>query len=96
MNTPSSAGPGQLEEDLEQWKEYVDAARTVGIESVAPVVAPNDPNEPETVRNTTTEVGLWLAKNAPVYAHEDNAEGVICLPMPGSHNGAPQGATAIR
>ena len=220
VNTPSdSARPGQLEEDLKQWKKYVDAARTVGIESVAPVVAPNDPNEPklgdnvfatnpfyalergealygkaiafdvpphffltggsgpgyekfivqaiqwgnahglrtttllspypwptnadgqletfrqftantfsrdtrefvthlmeqnaipsewavdnyedtyphdaaamvpETVQNTTTEVGLWLARNAPVYAHIDNTEGVICPAPSGSHNAEPQ------
>jgi len=212
VNTPSdSSAPGQLEADLKLWREYVDAARTVGIESVAPVVAPNDPDEPklgenvfatnpfyalergealygkaiafdvppnffltdgsgpgyekfivqaiqwgnahglrttmllspypwptnsdgrletfrqftgntfsrdtqdfvrrltkehavpsewavdnyedtyphdapamvpETVRNTTTEVGLWLAKNAPVYKREDNTEGVICFPAP--------------
>jgi hypothetical protein len=37
---------------------------------------------PETVRNTTTEVGLWLARNAPVYARGDNAEGVICPAPP--------------
>jgi len=210
VNTPSdSAAPGQLEQDEQQWKEYVDAARTVGIQTVAPVVAPNDPSEPklgdnvfasdpfyalereealygkaiafdappnfflsggsgpgyekfivqaiqwgnahglrttmlvspypwptnsdgtletfrqftgntfdrdtqefvlrlikehavpsqwavdnyedtypddaaamvpETVRNTTTEVGLWLARNAPVYAHRDNTEGMICFP----------------
>jgi hypothetical protein len=220
VNTPSdSAGPGQLEEDLKQWKEYVDAARTVGIKSVAPVVAPNDPDEPklgehvfatdafyelerdealygkaiafdvppnfflsggsgpgyqkfivqaiqwgnahglrttmllspypwptnsagqletsreftdntfsrdtqdfvsrlrkehaipsewavdnyedtyphdapamvpETFRNTTTEVGLWLAKNAPVYARGGNSEGVICLPLPGFPNAEQQ------
>jgi hypothetical protein len=48
VNTPSdSAGPGQLEEDLQAWREYVDAARTVGFGSVAPVVGPNDPNEPK-------------------------------------------------
>jgi hypothetical protein len=212
VNTPSdSAGPGQLKQDLKQWKEYVDAARTVGIESVAPVVAPNAANEPklgenvfatnpfyalerdealygkaiafdvppnfflsggsgpgyekfivqairwgnahglrttmllspypwptnsngrletfrqftdntfshdtqdfvrrlmnehavpsewavdnyedtypddapamvpETVQTTTSEVGLWLAKNAPVYAHADNAEGMTCFPSP--------------
>jgi hypothetical protein len=35
---------------------------------------------PETVTNTTTEVGLWLAYNAPVYRREDNGEGVICPP----------------
>jgi len=210
VNTPSdAAAPGQLENDVQQWKEYVDAARTVGIKTVAPVVAPNDPSEPklgedvfatdpfyalerdealygkaiafdvppnfflnggsgpgyekfivqaiqwgnahglrttmllspypwpvnadgqletfsqftgntfsrdsrefvrrlreehavpsewavdnyedtypndaaamvpETVRNTTTEVGLWLARHAPVYVHRDNSAGVICLP----------------
>lgn len=32
---------------------------------------------PETVRNTTTAVGLWLAKNAPVYV---DGRGVICGP----------------
>lgn len=48
VNTPSdSAPPGQLEKDLIQWVEYVDAARTVGIESVAPIIGPNDPNEPK-------------------------------------------------
>jgi hypothetical protein len=48
VNTLSdSAGPGQLEEDLKQWREYVDAARTVGIRSVAPIVGPNDPSEPK-------------------------------------------------
>jgi hypothetical protein len=212
VNTPSdSAASGQLDEDELQWKEYVDAARTAGIESVAPVVGPNDPNEPklgdnvfatnpfyaleryealygkaiafdvppnffmtggsgpgyqkfivqaiqwgnahglrttvllspypwptnsngqletfseftgntfsrdtrefvqrlveenavpsewsvdnyedtypndapamvpETVRNTTTEVGLWLARNAPVYARGESSEGVICPPPP--------------
>jgi hypothetical protein len=211
VNTPSdSAAPGQLEDDLEAWREYVDAARTVGIESVAPVVGPNDPDEPklgenvfatnpfyalergealygkaiafdappnffltggsgpgyekfivqaiqwgnahglrttmlvspypwptnsagqletfdeftgntfsrdtrdfvdrlteeravpsewavdnyedtypndapamvpETVRNTTTEVGLWLARNAPVYARGDHGQSVICAPL---------------
>jgi hypothetical protein len=212
VNTPSdSARHGQLEKDIKRWKKYVDAARTVGIESVAPIVGPNDPNEPklgdnvfatnpfyalergealygkaiafdvppnfflsggsgpgyekfivqaiqwgnaqglrttmllspypwptnsagqpetfrqftdntfsrdtqefvsrlvkehavpsewavdnyedthphdapamvpETARNTTTEVGLWVAKNAPVYAHEDDTESVICFPPP--------------
>lgn len=48
VNTPSdSAPPGQLEEELKAWEQYVDAARTVGIHSVAPVVAPNDPSEPK-------------------------------------------------
>jgi hypothetical protein len=39
---------------------------------------------PETVRNTTTEVGLWLARNAPVYANAMNNEGTICNPSPAS------------
>jgi hypothetical protein len=216
VNTPSdSARPGQLGNDLKKWAKYVDAARNVGIESVAPVVGPNDRKEPklgdhvfatnpfyalergealygnaiafdvppnffltggsgpgyrkfivqaiqwgntnglrttmllspypwptepdgrletfrqftgntfsrdtqdfvqhltkagavpsewavdnyedtyphdapamvpETVLNTTTEVGLWLANNAPVYVHGDAGEGVICLPAPGSPN----------
>jgi len=48
VNTPSdSAPPGQLQEDLKLWREYVDAARTVGIETVAPIVGPNDPKEPK-------------------------------------------------
>ena len=48
VNTPSDAAPpGQLQEDLQLWKEYVDAAKTAGIETVAPVVGPNDPNEPK-------------------------------------------------
>jgi hypothetical protein len=52
VNTPSdSAAPWQLEEDVHQWKEYVDAARSVGIETVAPVVAPNDPSEPKLGEN---------------------------------------------
>jgi len=37
---------------------------------------------PETVQNTTTEVGLWLATNAPVYVRGENNKGVICLPPP--------------
>jgi hypothetical protein len=46
---------------------------------------------PDTVRNTTTEVGLWLARHAPVYVHGDDnhrhdhgddTEGVICRPLP--------------
>ena|SRR3984885_2293871 len=48
VNTLSdAAAPGQLKEDKELWKEYADAARTAGIESVAPVVGPNDPDEPK-------------------------------------------------
>jgi hypothetical protein len=42
---------------------------------------------PETVRNTTTEVGLWLARNAPVYVKGENDEGAICNPSPGSSGG---------
>lgn len=48
VNTPSdTAPPGQLQKDLKLWREYVDAAKTVGIETVAPIVGPNDPNEPK-------------------------------------------------
>ncbi|MGA8538777.1 MAG: hypothetical protein WB566_04720 [Terriglobales bacterium] len=48
VNTPSdSAPPGQLRDDLKLWREYVDAARTAGIETVAPIVGPNDPKEPK-------------------------------------------------
>ncbi len=47
VNTPSdSAAPGQLAAELKLWRDYVDAARTVGIESVAPIVGPNDPSQP--------------------------------------------------
>ena len=35
VNTPSdSAPPGQLQNDLKLWREYVDAAKTAGIENV--------------------------------------------------------------
>jgi hypothetical protein len=48
VNTPSDSAPsGQLQRDLKLWREYVDAAKTVGIETVAPIVGPNDPNEPK-------------------------------------------------
>jgi hypothetical protein len=48
VDTPSDAvRPGQLEEALEVWREYVDAARSVGIETVAPIVGPNGANEPK-------------------------------------------------
>jgi hypothetical protein len=48
VDTPSDAAPpGQLQKDLKLWREYVDAARTVGIETVAPIVGPNNPNEPK-------------------------------------------------
>lgn len=48
IDTPSdTAAPGQLQKDLKTWREYVDAARSTGIETVAPIVGPNDPNEPK-------------------------------------------------
>ena len=48
VNTPSDhARRGQLQKDLKLWREYVDAARTVGIETVAPIVGPNDRKEPK-------------------------------------------------
>jgi hypothetical protein len=52
VNTPAdSAAPGQLEQDLKLWREYVDAARTVGIASVAPVTGPNAASEPKLGEN---------------------------------------------
>jgi len=48
VNTPSDSVPAkQLHKALKLWREYVDAARTVGIETVAPIVGPNDPKEPK-------------------------------------------------
>jgi hypothetical protein len=48
VNTPSdAAAPGQLQKDLQTWRDYVDAARSAGIETVAPIVGPNDPSEPK-------------------------------------------------
>ena len=48
IDTPSDTYiRGQLQEDLETWREYVDAARTAGIETVAPIVGPNASNEPK-------------------------------------------------
>jgi len=48
VNTPSDAArPGQLQHDINQWQAYVDAARTAGIQSMAPVVGPNTANEPK-------------------------------------------------
>jgi hypothetical protein len=48
VNTPSdSVPPKQLQKALETWRKYVDAARTAGIETVAPIVGPNTANEPK-------------------------------------------------
>jgi hypothetical protein len=48
VNTPSDAAPpGQLQKDLKLWRDYVDAARMAGIETVAPIAGPNLPNEPK-------------------------------------------------
>ena len=48
VNTTSdSVPPKQLQKALETWREYVNAARTAGIETVAPIVAPNSRNEPK-------------------------------------------------
>jgi len=48
VDTPSdTAPPGQLQKDLKLWREYVDAAKSAGIETVAPIVGPNDPKEPK-------------------------------------------------
>jgi hypothetical protein len=63
VNTPSdTAAPGQLQKDLKLWREYVDAARTVGIETVAPIVGPNDPKEPK--------LGDHVFATKPYYALE--------------------------
>jgi hypothetical protein len=32
---------------------------------------------PETVRNTTTAVGLWLARNAPLYVNGPHNQGLV-------------------
>lgn len=48
VDTPSDSVPRrQLREALDKWKAYVDAAKTVGIGSMAPIVGPNDPSEPK-------------------------------------------------
>jgi hypothetical protein len=48
VDTPRDGVPRkELQKYEKNWKEYVDAARTVGIESVAPIVGPNDPKEPK-------------------------------------------------
>jgi len=43
---------------------------------------------PDTVPNTTTAVGLWLAENAPVYANGPHHQGVICRPPVSLDEGA--------
>jgi len=48
VNTPRDGVPrSELREYEKNWKEYVDAARTAGIETVAPIVGPNDASEPK-------------------------------------------------
>jgi hypothetical protein len=48
VDTPSDwVRRDQLKEAVKTWQEYVDAARTVGIETVAPIAGPNNPNEPK-------------------------------------------------
>jgi hypothetical protein len=52
VDTPSdAAAPGQLETDVQLWKGYVDAARSVGIKSVAPIAGPNAADEPKLGEN---------------------------------------------
>jgi hypothetical protein len=69
VNTPSdSAGPGQLEVDFKQWQEYVDAARSVGIKSVAPIVAPNAADEPKLGENVfATDPFYELERDEALY-----------------------------
>lgn len=63
VDTPSDSAPrGQLQNDLKLWREYVDAAKTVGIETVAPIVGPNDPSEPR--------LGDHVFATSPYYALE--------------------------
>jgi hypothetical protein len=63
VNTPSdTARHGQLQKDLKLWRQYVDAARTVGIETVAPIVGPNDRKEPK--------LGDHVFASNPYYALE--------------------------
>ncbi|MGA9508124.1 MAG: hypothetical protein WBV55_05690 [Candidatus Sulfotelmatobacter sp.] len=63
VDTPSDhARRGQLQKDLKLWREYVDAARTVGIETVAPIVGPNDRKEPK--------LGNHVFATNPYYALE--------------------------
>ncbi|HEX8816750.1 MAG TPA: hypothetical protein VF753_14725 [Terriglobales bacterium] len=48
VNTPSDSVPKrELKHAEAQWRAWVDAGKTVGIESMAPVVAPNGANEPK-------------------------------------------------
>jgi hypothetical protein len=48
VNTARDGVPRrELQKYEKNWKEYVDAARTVGIESVAPIVGPNNRKEPK-------------------------------------------------
>ncbi|MFY9644888.1 MAG: hypothetical protein WAK29_06895 [Terriglobales bacterium] len=52
VNIPrDSVSPKELPKALATWREYVDAARTAGIETVAPVTAPNLVNEPKEGEN---------------------------------------------
>jgi hypothetical protein len=52
IDTPSDwVRKSHLKEAVQQWQEYVDAARTVGIETIAPIVGPNNPNEPKLGEN---------------------------------------------
>ncbi len=63
VNTPyDSAGKGRLEADLKLWGLYVDAARTVGIQTVAPIAGPNLPNE--------LKQGEHVFATSPYYALE--------------------------
>jgi hypothetical protein len=48
VNTPSdSAAPGQLDHDIALWRTYVNAARSVGFKTVAPIIGPNGAGEPK-------------------------------------------------
>jgi hypothetical protein len=48
IDTPSDGvPPKKLPEAMKLWREYVDAARTAGIETVAPIAGPNGQEEPK-------------------------------------------------
>lgn len=71
VDTPSdSVSPSDFETALKQWMEYVDAARTVGIESMAPIAGPNNPNEPKLGDHVfATNPFYELERDEALYGH---------------------------
>ena len=63
VNTPQDWAPRDiLKKTVKVWREYVDAARTAGIETVAPIAGPNAAFEPK--------LGDNVFANNPFYALE--------------------------